>query len=134
MTTRQPNIIISCFSVTPKWPDSRLVLASQEQCDMEADKCTFLGLRQHRTSDSVGFLSPTAYISDSVGLLSPTAYISDSVGLLSPTASDFYLRQRRTGLQSPTASDFNLQQLASSISFGKRSPRVLACLMTSSKC
>ena len=71
--------------------------------DMEADKCTFFGLRQRRTSTS-----------DSIGPPTASDFISDSVGLLSPTASDYNLRQRRTtnivtisdsvGLQSPTAS------------------------------
>ena len=77
---------------------------------MEADKCTFLSLRQRRTSTSDSIGPPTASdfnlrqhrTSDSVP---PTASdhlrqrrttISDSVGLLSPTASDFNLRQRRT--------------------------------------
>ena len=93
---------------------------------MEADKCTFLGLRQRRTStsDSIGPQPPTASdlrqrrtsTSDGIGPPKASDFISDSVGVLSPTASDFYLRQRRTsisdsvGLLSPTASDFYLRQ------------------------
>ena len=93
-------------------------ISTHDRKVMEADKCTFLGLRQRRTSisDSVRLLSPT--VSDFY-LRQRRTTISDSVGLLSPIASDYNFRQRRTtisdsvGLQSPTASDFNLQQLAS---------------------
>ena len=106
---------------------------------MEADKCTFLGLRQRRTSTSDSIGPPTASdfnfrqhrTSDSVGLQPPTASDLRQRRTSSPTASEFYLRQRRTsisdsgGLLSPTASDFisdsvrqdyNLRQRRTSIS------------------
>ena len=100
---------------------------------MEADKCTFLDLRQRRTSTSDSIGPPTAsdfnlrrqhQTSDSVGLQPPTAsdFISDSVGLLSPTASDRTTISDSVGLQSPTYSQLASYKFWEKVAKGARMP------------